>query len=187
MDAARFTRRDALIIIEGPDMVGKSTLVKALIEELHEGQNLQYVPLHLDRPKPGFIDYYHLGFESGVFDRFMMSEILYSIATSRKASISWEQFDLISGVLRYHKKAFRVILWSSNNKLFEDRHTDEELFDLTTCKFVNQLYIQNKHRADVTYDVAKGRLNPELLAKKVVDLYLLHINHLASLKGPDLL
>jgi len=87
-----------IIIIEGPDLAGKSTLVKQL------NINNDFEVVHFDKPVPNF-DFHEsylnvLDKENVILDRYFFSEIVYSKIFGRQCKVSKETVQQIKEKLK---------------------------------------------------------------------------------------
>jgi hypothetical protein len=125
-----------MLIIEGADLLGKTTLCRRLLAELpgHE-----YA--HLSRPDPGFDHFWgYMGRCSPqlVQDRFHMSEAAYAMATARGSMLTPEVYRLVDGQLR-SMGAYTVLL-TAHDELLRRRCLEAdrpEMFDTDTIVRAN--------------------------------------------------
>lgn len=132
-----------MLIIEGPDLVGKTTLCKKLVELLpgHIYSHLTRLPDEFDRYW-GYVERMSPGV---VQDRFHMSEICY--ATMRgdldKSQLDPETYRLVDAKLRL-LGAMTVVVFGSN-ELMHERLWDKELrqgemYRATQIENVNRIF-----------------------------------------------
>jgi thymidylate kinase len=132
-----------MLIVEGPDCVGKTVLCQKLLERLPT-----HIYAHFTR-LPDRFDYYWGYVEriSGrvVQDRFHMSEVVYSHVLDRGSNLDAEKYRLLDGKLRT-LGAFTVLI-CAEHKLIESRWDNSQMFSL-----------EKTLRAARSYDaIAEGR------------------------------
>lgn len=91
-----------MLIVEGSDCVGKSTLVNALCTEL-EYRNFPAIPQHfglLPKNWNYVIDYLPYINEHTVMDRFILSEVVYGTVLRNGPHITPWQYKFLDGQLR---------------------------------------------------------------------------------------
>jgi hypothetical protein len=91
-----------MLIIEGPDLVGKTTLAKAICRE-QSMQELGYVYQHMSRLPKGFrypMQYEEMASRRTVRDRFHMSEVVYATVRGEVSPLNPERYRWVDGVLR---------------------------------------------------------------------------------------
>jgi len=145
-----------MILIEGPDMVGKTTLAKELAVELDT-----HVYQHLSKPPASFhptIGYIDLASRYSVRDRFHISQAVYARVTGRDTSFTPEANLLVGAHLRM-LGVFTVILTCDDCQL-EKRFAkleDRELYDLETILKANNTFKEigrkNGRHMDFNFDV----------------------------------
>ncbi len=121
-----------MLIIEGPDGVGKTTLChklrKLLIE--HPARVLSHVYAHFSR-LPSVFDQYWGYVERAsaniVQDRFHMSEIVYALACKRASPLTPEMYRLVDGHLR--KLGAFTVLVTADIDLIESRWDTTQMYD----------------------------------------------------------
>ena len=127
-----------MLIIEGPDLVGKTTLAHKLIER---------IPTHmyswLNRPAfrhDRFVHYLRRASPWVVQDRFHMSEVLYALMRrDSELLLTPEKYKMIEAWLRVNCGMFTVILWDSKG-IPESRFREEEMYNLDQVNQVNELF-----------------------------------------------
>lgn len=131
-----------MLIIEGSDCVGKTTLANEL------SRRLNYAYQHLG-PLPDCwydIDYVNLAAANSVRDRFHLSEIVYSTVLSRPVKIA--NLRLLHATLMLKYSAYTVII-TADNSLLGPRHSSrDELFNLETVQAVNNMFSKLSYYAD---------------------------------------
>lgn len=121
-----------MLIVEGTDLVGKTTFCRKLLEHLPA-----HIYAHFSRLPPQF-DYYW-GYVDRmsrhvVQDRFHMSELAYAWARGEEPHISPEQYRLIDAELR-RLGAYTVLVVVDDRALLKDRMRVGEMYDFDTiCK-----------------------------------------------------
>jgi GTPase SAR1 family protein len=138
-----------MIIIEGPDGVGKTTLAKKLL-----GHLMSHVYAHFTRLPPGF-DYYW-GYVDRmsryvVQDRFHMSEVAYAEARGDDLRVDPETYRLLDGRLRL-LGAYTVLVTATED-LVRERWDPTQMYDvertLSACRVFNRIASDNRH--DIKY------------------------------------
>ena len=101
-----------IVVLEGPDGAGKSTLA-----EYFKAKDWQIV--HNDKPQPGedlFARFNEQLIEavgsnkSTVFDRFYLSEPIYSEVMERECRLSQEDYNLFNTLITLHKVKVIILL-----------------------------------------------------------------------------
>lgn len=127
-----------MLIIEGTDLVGKTTFAKTLVDEL---RNDGYIYKHFSR-LPETFDYYW-GYRDNavrrsVQDRYHMSEIAYSMARGDIPKIDPLGYHLIDGALRNYG-AFTVVI-TAEAELIKQRWGRDEMYNLEQVLYANSLF-----------------------------------------------
>ena len=129
-----------MLIIEGSDLTGKTTLAKRLVEELkHEG----YIYRHLSRLPDGFDRYWgyrDLACLRIVQDRFHMSEPVYARVRGDDTCLTPETYRLVDGMLR-GMGALTVVLACQDDGLIENRWREGEMYRISEVKYANDQYM----------------------------------------------
>ena len=136
-----------MIIVEGTDCVGKSTLCKKLLEKLHDAG----VPsLYMHFPKiPANWDYFHdyqdYMHQNIMLDRFYMSEAVYGDICRNGSRITKTMYRQLDGLIR-QVPAVTVVITAEHdwlkehlNKIYEGR---EELYDKQVILNVNEGFLK---------------------------------------------
>lgn len=126
-----------MLIVEGADLVGKTTLCEALVRELSRREH-GYVYRHLTKLPNGFVSpwaYMQLASRRVVQDRFHMSEVLYAKARHERPVLSPFGYALVDAHLR-QLGAFTVIVTTSRDQI-ADRWRAGEMYDLDTVLAIN--------------------------------------------------
>lgn len=181
-----------MLIIEGPDLVGKTTLCHELIERLNEtGPNIAYEYGHSGIP-PSDWDYYWSYVKrmrpNIVQDRFYLSEVAYGTVARKKTRVTGKTMRLLQAQLRL-VGAFTVVLTAPDG-LIKDvygRHEKEEDFSLDEILAVNHFFQGMLNRSDYydidySMDACQYRTGWEgaYTVDEIVDLYLEVQKHLAG-------
>lgn len=130
-----------MLIVEGTDLVGKTTFCRKLLEHLPK-----HIYAHFSRLPPQF-DYYW-GYVDRmsryvVQDRFHMSELAYAWARGDEPRVSPEQYRLIDAELR-RLGTYTVVITSLSGKLLNARMRGGEMYDIHT---ICQANVQFQHLA----------------------------------------
>lgn len=131
-----------MLIIEGTDMVGKSTLAKSILQ--HEWfQSNGYVYRHFGKLPHGFDyceDYMHHAVMKSVQDRFHLSEIVYALAARQgKTDLCPEKYRLVDGFLRM-MGSFTVVIVAHDNLLQRRYKESDHPFTFEQICDANQLF-----------------------------------------------
>lgn len=140
-----------MLIIEGADLVGKTTLAKALCAKLNE-LGWPHVYQHLSRlPAPWQRDavrnYDRLCSPYSVRDRFHYSEPVYASARGDDPMISPGDFEVVNNIVR--SVAGYVIIVTATEELIAERYARraaQEMYDLHKILRVNEDF---RHAAEV--------------------------------------
>lgn len=138
-----------MIIIEGTDLVGKTTLADKIVELNNMGKHV--VPLeykHLG-PLPDdwtVTDYMRLLSSTAVYDRFFVSELVYHPLNLKPCKLS--KFDTlnITRALLWHYKTTNVLVLGDENKIAEryadltTNHGRKELFTVEQVILAQQRF-----------------------------------------------
>lgn len=129
-----------MIILEGPDNVGKTVAAKKLVE-MTGGH---YV--HYSKPPDGFdywFDYLKDLTPGVILDRFHLGAIAYgTILGGHEHTVSRVQWACLMRMLRY-MGALTVIMYDSNEEKYKERvasTTREEMYSAEKQKLVNRVY-----------------------------------------------
>lgn len=157
-----------IIILEGPDGSGKTTLSNLLTDELgvtryHVGhvdmgsQFLRYLNLALDGPKPV------------VFDRFHISEMVYSALFRGESSLSVHQFYALEEILL--DLGARLVHCTATNGTLTERHLARGDQDIKALKLPDQTaafhyWAESSYLPTVTWTTTN--MSPEALIERVV-------------------
>jgi thymidylate kinase len=135
-----------MLIIEGTDLVGKTTVAHKLAKRL----NMLYQ--HLGPLPEGWTerDYLDIAAPDLVRDRFHMSEICYHAVNNKPCII--DDYTMLNAWLRVRCCAYTVVIVVAHKceHYFDERWREGEKFTLDQIKHVNRKYIDNfKHADDV--------------------------------------
>lgn len=142
-----------MIILEGTDLVGKTTLAKRLVELLDDRG---YIYRHLSR-LPDAFDRYHgyarLMSRCVVHDRFHMSEVVYSYARGdRSTKLCPETYRLVDAKLRL-VPALTVVVTAADASLVA-RHRErakDEMYDAELVLRANEAFKTIAQKGMFTY------------------------------------
>ena len=127
-----------IVILDGPDGVGKSTLARRLQRE-KVARRIK----HLSRLPPEWTIYdYEKILKSGslILDRFHYSEPIYCAATGRRPCWGPDDVEIINRWLRQYE-TFTIIITAESNRLLKKRcGKREEMYSLDTIYNVNDLF-----------------------------------------------
>jgi len=130
-----------MIIVEGPDMIGKTWLANKLVFELNTlGYPVQYA--HMSKPPQGF-DYYwgyvNMMRRNVVMDRFHLGEIVYRPVTEGFTYQTPSQFALLQTKLK--RMGAVVVLCHADPQLIVEQHRKQvhetEMFPLDAILSAN--------------------------------------------------
>ena len=131
-----------MIIVEGPDGVGKTTLCKRLLTRLP-----QHIYAHFTRLPPAF-DFFHMYLERMsrfvVQDRFHMSEVVYTAMRKEPANLLPETYRLIDAKLRL--LGGYTVLVCASDAIIRGRYHDGQMYTLE----------QTLDAAHRFYDIGQG-------------------------------
>lgn len=137
-----------MIILEGSDLVGKTTLAHKLVDKLNRYPTLpEFSYQHLSRLPDDFAGVHgHLGLaeEHGintVWDRFHPSELCYSWATGRRDKLHGWKYDYLESRLQADFCAFVVVL-VADEQLLQRRWIDrgDDMYDWEVILKVNRRF-----------------------------------------------
>jgi len=122
-----------MLIVEGPDLVGKTTFCHLLLKRLNKEFQLGHVYAHLSRLPEGFDGYHdHMALASTrlVQDRFHMSEIVYGLTLRGKSLVLPETYRMLDGMLRQFATLTVVIV--ADHYLLRDRYCTSDRAEMFT-------------------------------------------------------
>lgn len=134
-----------MLIVEGGDLVGKTTFCHKLQKEL---ASMGYWYHHLTRvPERGFDacqDYMDMTAPKYVQDRFHMSEIVYCQFRNNETMLTPERYRLVDAHLRM-MGAFTVVIVCVEDELLKERHAarcEEEMYGVEEVLKANTSFYQ---------------------------------------------
>lgn len=141
-----------LIIVEGSDGLGKTTLAKSLQSTMRSAY-VHYGPL----PAWWRKDLYLTALSHAVYDRYYWSTWAYSLVYKQPVIMTASECVELDAFHRAQcANAFlSVVLYASEDSFFDDR-AEDPLFKAEQIKAVNDRYREYKHAFDVAIDVCKG-------------------------------
>jgi thymidylate kinase len=125
-----------VLLVEGPDGVGKSTFCKKLLAGLPT-----HVYAHFTRLPPMFDPYWGYAERAStrvVQDRFHMSEIVYAAACRRSTILPPEEYRLVDSHLR--TKGMFLVLVTADPDLVKERWNPTQMFSLETTLHAAELF-----------------------------------------------
>ena len=140
-----------MLIIEGSDLVGKTTFARKLVEYLN-GLDVPVIYAHFGL-LPASWNYYwdyldHMN-RRVVMDRFIMSEVVYGAACRGHSQIDASTYRLLDARIRLYN-GVTVVMTAKPTFIEEQytKHKDRETFQLDDVLAVNALYreIAARHR-----------------------------------------
>lgn len=182
-----------MLIVEGPDCVGKTTLCRELLKRLPG-----YIYAHFSRLPEGF-DYYWGYIERisrrVVQDRFHMSEIAYSRARGDEPRLTRETYRLVDAKLRL-LGGFTVLITAERN-LIASRWRKDQMYSLDkTLEAARIFEVLRDEREEVGVDIdyafhcTEGiPYVPGTAIDQIIDLYRQRrslVDALANLRPPTL-
>lgn len=132
-----------MLILEGADLVGKTTLAKKLLEHPWL-KSAGYTYRHLSRLPPTFQRYgghCMLAARRVVHDRFHMSDIVYRQVCNEDQYFTPETYRLVDGFLRGFG-SLTVVIVCEDNDLIKSRLRDGEMYKPEQILHANHLYGQ---------------------------------------------
>lgn len=130
-----------MLIVEGADCVGKTTLCKALLCE-YDLQSQGYVYSHFTRLPRGF-DYYWGYVERMsrriVQDRFHLSEIVYTQVRGEESPLTSELYRLVGAKLRL-LGAYTVVITAAPDLIKERWEGGQQMYSLENVLKANELF-----------------------------------------------
>lgn len=139
-----------MLIIEGPDGVGKTTLAHAIVKRFNDMDEKPW-PLiyqHFSRLPDGwdyFGDYLPFMRPNVVMDRFIMSELVYGTVTRGETMISPRQYRMLDGHLAVQASMTVVIsaLPSAYERMIDsDMKARDQMFSRDINVRVNEAYCE---------------------------------------------
>jgi thymidylate kinase len=169
-----------MLIIEGTDQLGKTTLCKKLLKDLsnHIFASFTRLPARFNY----LTDYMHRASVRVVQDRFHMSEIAYAYARGESSTmLTPERYRLVDAYLRLNACSFTVILYTSHDlsERWEDR---EEMYSVSVAARANDAFKQiaqhghfkyGKHLyspdVDITIDLRADYIDDDFVEQILID------------------
>lgn len=145
-----------MLIIDGADLVGKTTLAKAIVGNLND-IDYMHMLMHLSRlPETfdahrGYIDKMSV---DTVWDRFHLSEIAYRMHDDRHSNLTPIKFDLVEASMRLIG-GYSIVM-TADDDVIKARHKsrNDELYSLEHILQVNQTFIQMQNCSKI---IMRGR------------------------------
>lgn len=172
-----------MLIIEGSDLVGKTTLAKDLVKKLNE-RGHPHIYRHLSRLPDSFNRF--CGYEQvmstySVNDRGPMSEPVYANMRGDETSLTPWLYQRVDAMLQL-KGAFTVVLYAMEEQLIKDRWREGEMYDLEGVLQVNACFDRianhgrwNTYDMRVDYRVPLSTRNPFPNPETILEAYLKHL------------
>jgi thymidylate kinase len=142
-----------MLIIEGSDLLGKTTLCKALVNS-PQLRSQGYIYKHFTRLPHEFNyfwGYVQHAAKYSVQDRFHMSEIVYASTRYEQPQISPEMYRLVDGYLR-SLGCFTVVL-TADEEVFDERfhmNGQEQMYNLDQIKQANFIFAGIAQNCELT-------------------------------------
>jgi thymidylate kinase len=187
-----------MLILEGSDTVGKSTLAKRCVELLN-ARGYPHVPRHLSRLPASWAaqphhNYVRLCSPYLVQDRFHVSEPIYARARGEKPMITREQYAVVESYLKL-VGGFTVVI-AAEPELIERRYdAGREMYKLAQVQQVNTYYLDiiqtgefdgfETHAAKTLYCTADYEW-PSAAAEEICDAYVDSLSRVVSYPGANL-
>jgi hypothetical protein len=169
-------RSDSMIVIEGADLVGKTTLCEALLKDQRLSR-AGFVYQHLGRLSPNFdhwLDYDKLMGPCMVRDRFHMSEVVYAGVTDRPSSMCPEAYRVVDAKLRLLGALVvtcYVEPWTVEYRL---KRSPQEPFNLEQIQHVNASYRIVAHGGTLNFPKMGGEYRMDCDMPVQLDTHSLH-------------
>lgn len=131
-----------MLIIDGTDLVGKTTLQQKLVSCL--ASYGPWISAHFTRLPVGWkhpVSYFPRMSRYIVQDRFHMSELAYAFACGRETDLTAFGYNQVDAKLR-QLGGFTVVITASDEFLESQwaPHNRDEMYDLTTIKRANEAF-----------------------------------------------
>ena len=175
-----------MIIVEGPDHVGKTTFCKLLQFKMHQTGHLAQL-LHMSKPPDDF-DYYQ-GYlrelrPGNVYDRFHYGAYVYGATVGLHPVTRWS-FAKMELVHRYiHLQGGLVVLLYAPDDVWYSQHLDtgkDEMFDKSSILKANLAFqsidslvdgSKLRTRPDATWRVGPDKFPNDKFADRLVESWL---------------
>lgn len=177
-----------MLIIEGSDCVGKTTLCKRLIEELN-AQGFPVIPQHFGKLENSWDFYWdYLKFVNNrvIMDRFIMSEVVYGDVIRYGVRIKPEWYRMIDAHVRLHGGVTVVVTMNSDmlKRKLEQDAARGQMFSREQIIAVNEGFRQLVQRSkyqeyapdfDVQYEVSDDECtmpsSNDVFVNRIIKLY----------------
>ncbi len=167
-----------MLIIEGADLVGKTTLAQNMLKHAPL-RDRGYVYKHFTRLPDGFHrfwGYVDNAVQRCVQDRFHMSEVAYAWARGdKKTYLTPELYRLVEAHLAL-LGAFTVVVTADSN-VIKSRWREGEMYDQELVLRVNEWYVDKIERRVVPFDAhfhatEKHPFLDAVTERKIIDAYI---------------
>lgn len=165
-----------MLIIEGTDLVGKTTLCKTLVDELNSLECLGgYDYRHLSRLPPLWDFYYSYVSRMSrrvVQDRFHDSELAYSYGRGEDSPLDEFLYSLVEAQIRLFG-GYKVLITCDTHVLKERyKLRRDDMYNLDVITRANEWFMDNKSRFDCTFHLRQTDeyVHP-LMIRAIVDNY----------------
>lgn len=135
-----------MIIVEGPDLIGKTTLCKELVKRLnkhgrpHIYKHFSRLPSSLWRGDYPCELYWSHAARHSVQDRFHMSEPLYAQIRDEQPILSPAQYRLLDCRLRAEHGMVTILLYDPDGSTIKRRWREGEMYGIDDVLRVNTYY-----------------------------------------------
>lgn len=171
-----------MIIVEGPDGVGKTTFCKKLLDRLPA-----HIYSHFTRLPEGFD--YHWGYSDRVSrnivqDRFHLSEVVYARARREESPLTPEMYRLVDAKLRLVGAV--TVLVMADSELIESRWHGTQMYSLAVTLKAAMEYRHVDWPADIDLVIQCDNDKPfptDEDADKVVSIYLHRQSLISGIAG----
>lgn len=143
-----------MLIIEGADLVGKTTLAKACLKILNDAGE-SHMMAHLSRPPKSFDGY--RGYldrlaTCTVWDRFHLSELAYRACDDYPMCTTPLKYELVDAAIR--QRGGYVVCVIGDNNVIADRYAEcsDDMYGLEHIKRVNEVF-ENMYKMDPWFSV----------------------------------
>lgn len=156
-----------MLIIEGPDLVGKTTLAKKMLNLLNSAAKMPHIYAHFSKLPDGwdyFWNYLERASRNIVQDRFHFSEIVYSFVCryhKGQSPLTPERYRVVDGILR-QLGSMTVVITADDDwlkKQLDDKHRRGEMFSEEQILKVNQTFKYLVNKDGNAYDESYAWLN----------------------------
>lgn len=164
-----------MIIVEGPDLAGKTTFCEELVKELNFNRNQAWVYQHMTRLPPAWNyhrDYMKLYSDNVIMDRFHMSEPAYASARGDQSGLDHLAYQMLDGEL-ISRGAVQVVIIPSD-EVIRARWGRDEMYTLDTvlaCAAKYREFVQSRTKwFDYAITVNEPEIDLSREVKLVADL-----------------